>query len=108
MGLTAEGWCESERASFTGRATDRDGSAHQSHKLRCDRESEAGAPVLPSRRVVLLLKCVKDALVVVFRNADASIANCESQIAHFRFQIGCRQLNAEVLNLKSPRPLPPH
>src|SRR5262245_36585235 len=92
MRLAAKDGCESECASFAGLAIDRDRSTHQSRKLRGDGESQAGASVLAGRRSVLLLKCVKDALVLVFRNADTRIANRESQIAHFRFQIGCRNI----------------
>ncbi len=86
MRLLAEARCEGEGAAPAGRAVHGDGPAHEGHQAGGDGQAQPGAPVFARGRSVLLLEGSEDRLLLLRRDADASIRHREAQADQIRGQ----------------------
>src|SRR5580700_10080604 len=79
MRLKSEAGGEGEGAASARRAVNGDLAAHEGHQPGGDGQAQAGATVLARGRGVLLLEGPEDALLLLLRDADASVAHGEAQ-----------------------------
>src|SRR5262249_23681786 len=80
---------EMKSTSAPGLAVELDLATHQVDQLRCNRQSQSGAAELARRRGIDLAECLKNPSLFVLRNAEAGIANGESQsskVATYQFR----------------------
>ena len=80
MWLTPELCRESEGATPARLALYRDGTAHQGHQARGDRQPQARSAVSPRNRGVLLLERPEDPLLLVPSDSDPGVAHREPQV----------------------------
>src|SRR5207249_3929046 len=72
---------EHERAPFAYRTRHLDFATEPPCELAADRQAQSGAAVLPARGAVRLLERLEDDLMLLPRDADASVDDAESQDA---------------------------